>query len=362
MSRAGFWLRGAKGKLAGSVLQKGENGTIIRERVDPRNPQTMEQMKHRVAFGTCASAAKWMLPVIGIAFEGINDPKMGRRAFISINTNMLKNHASISLITSRAHEAFQGKGNSQLVPNPYIVSKGSLPQPSQIAFSMEGNVDGQFVIPDITAELTIGSTYTAAELWETILGLKAGQQLTRVCIFTLNGENVISFGKITEEWGDYMRYSRFFSDRIVLNSGDGDSITINSGTTYAQINTCLMSLVATEQTADTFFPEGIVSDVVADGDTLTVTVAKTSITPEYNDTKYKLQAFGCFISELVNNRWCYSTCQLVANEPLERSDADTYYGLFIGNAIESYLKGSSALMSDRYTQQGGEDDLVGDFQ
>ena len=61
MAKTGIWLRGARGKLAGNVLFKGENAAIIRENVTPRNPQSAKQMLQRVAFATVSQAAKFIL-------------------------------------------------------------------------------------------------------------------------------------------------------------------------------------------------------------------------------------------------------------------------------------------------------------
>jgi hypothetical protein len=44
MAKVGFWLQGAKGKLAGSKLQGGVNGTIIADNTKkPKNPKTVNQ-------------------------------------------------------------------------------------------------------------------------------------------------------------------------------------------------------------------------------------------------------------------------------------------------------------------------------
>lgn len=54
MGKSGFWLRGAKGKLAGTVLYQSGGRTLQREIVTPKNPQTMGQMSQRVVFATAA--------------------------------------------------------------------------------------------------------------------------------------------------------------------------------------------------------------------------------------------------------------------------------------------------------------------
>ena len=61
MAKAGFWLKGARGKLAGSVLQKSAvAGTIIRENVTPKNPRSQAQATRRATF---APAAKFYSPL-----------------------------------------------------------------------------------------------------------------------------------------------------------------------------------------------------------------------------------------------------------------------------------------------------------
>lgn len=49
MAKVGLWLRGARGKYAGGVLQKGVGGgTIVRENVTPSNPQSDSQINQRM--------------------------------------------------------------------------------------------------------------------------------------------------------------------------------------------------------------------------------------------------------------------------------------------------------------------------
>lgn len=56
MAKSGFWLRGAKGKLAGTVLYQSNGATVQREIVTPANPQSDNQMRQRVVF---AGASKF---------------------------------------------------------------------------------------------------------------------------------------------------------------------------------------------------------------------------------------------------------------------------------------------------------------
>lgn len=54
MAKSGFWLRGAKGKLAGTTLYQSGGRTLQREIVTPKNPQTDAQMKQRLNMAVCS--------------------------------------------------------------------------------------------------------------------------------------------------------------------------------------------------------------------------------------------------------------------------------------------------------------------
>lgn len=356
MAKVGFWLQGAKGKLAGASLQKGEKGTVARQLVVPKNPQTSPQMLQRIAFGTVTSAAKFMLGVIGIAMEGYDNKKMGRREFIRINVNRLKTMAREQYQGVSVDGAFIAKGYSQLVPNSYIISKGSLPQPLQFSITYDGT--GEFIHPEISASFAAG-TYTADQLWQALYGLKAGQQLTRCAIFTINGDNVAFIAPNNQF--DPLRYSRFFSDRLVLKEGNGATITISNATTAAEIHACLMSLVDTTATAGSITPAAADYTVSWANDALTVEHGDTGsalydIT--FDDEVYSHKALGYFVSEFVNNQWCYSNGVMCAIPSWSYNEwDDNRYGLNAYDAIQTYLK-KNAVSSDKYTQQGGDEDTI----
>ena len=71
MAKTGFWLRGAKGKLAGTTMYRGRKGTIQREIVNPRNPKSTAQMLQRIAFSTVARTAAALKGIVDHSFEGI---------------------------------------------------------------------------------------------------------------------------------------------------------------------------------------------------------------------------------------------------------------------------------------------------
>ena len=74
MAKVGFWLQGATGKLAGSKLQNGVNGTIIADNTKkPKNPKTINQILQRIFVNTVAQAYSAMQPILCHSFEGVAD-------------------------------------------------------------------------------------------------------------------------------------------------------------------------------------------------------------------------------------------------------------------------------------------------
>lgn len=69
MAKAGFWLNGAKGTLAGSVVAPSPQGTIIREKVTPSNPRTQAQVEQRAKLKLVSQLSAVMAPVLAIPRE-----------------------------------------------------------------------------------------------------------------------------------------------------------------------------------------------------------------------------------------------------------------------------------------------------
>lgn len=91
MAKAGFWLRGAKGKLAGASMQKGANGqTIMREVVTPRNPKTNSQVYQRAIMATVMKLASAGSSIFDHSFQGVEKGQKCIREFIKENVKVLR--------------------------------------------------------------------------------------------------------------------------------------------------------------------------------------------------------------------------------------------------------------------------------
>ena len=70
MAKVGFWLKGARGKLAGSVLANSPTGPIIRENKVGANPKTKSQAIQRSCFATASKTSVALRAVFESAFDG----------------------------------------------------------------------------------------------------------------------------------------------------------------------------------------------------------------------------------------------------------------------------------------------------
>ena len=132
MAKTGFWLRGAKGKLAGATIYKGADGsTQMREVVSPGNPQTEKQMIQRIIMLTVAQAYSKMKGICDHSFEGVKRGIETMSTFMSQNLNFLRNKVATAQEEGTDFYDiynFLKLGQKGFVPNGYQISRGSLPQ------------------------------------------------------------------------------------------------------------------------------------------------------------------------------------------------------------------------------------------
>lgn len=361
MAKAPFWLRGGKGKLAGSVLFKGERGTIVRENITPHNPQTGGMMRQRALFATVTQAAKLMLPIIGISFEGVSEGKLNRRKFVQLNTTYLGSIARNILTTGTNPRGlrFSGKGNAQLISNPYIISRGTLKLPNQgLAIINNGGLPEQQQVYNVNIPL---GQYTPLQLWKLLYGMEPGSQLTLPYItFASNPANKFAM-EITDDAGnviDGIRYASFSAPRIVLATEDGSPMEITAQTKAEQLEAHLALGVVSEKTEDYalgYFCNIEVSDSTATGITV-------EVLPNYEELfsvrGRSLGACGLIYSELdQNGNWRYTNSQMVVfgSTIIKGNDGTfvaNYHGLKLENAINTYRK--TRTTEKNYLQTGGE--------
>lgn len=365
MAKAPFWLRGGKGKLAGSVLFKGEKGTIIRENVVPRNVQSDPQMRQRIAFGTVTQAAREMLPIIGISFEGYDSEKLNRRRFVQLNSSFLGAKAKINATEC----AWSTKGNNQLIPNPYIMSAGSLDTPE--LFTPYFHNEGTAGIPNMQLALkTHHITFpkkvmSPLEIWQFLYGIGAGGQITAPMIKTLKGathfadfEDTIGDATHPVTVKDYIRYSNFAAPRVVLKNADEIRAGLDCDFTKDEenmpdwnenIRPALDECINKEKSDSNLSGFLIANQSDYDGD------ATYSVEMDWTvfdvDTDWQVSAIGIILSRRrADGSYTYNNCKLLTGHT-NTVAGPSYYGVKLPFAYQSYLNAENR--SQNYLQTGG---------
>lgn len=177
-------LKGAKGKLAGFTLQKGaDGGTIMRETVTPKNPQTELQKIQRAVIGTVGKAYSTMKMICDHSFEGYANGAQCMNRFRSLNANRLRAATANLIDEGMDMAAIYDFNSAKLALNDYVVSEGSLnPVRTALIVDPRGN-NLQTIIPIETDDdpgPVVIPTY--ADVCEK-LGLKRGDQLTICFIY-----------------------------------------------------------------------------------------------------------------------------------------------------------------------------------
>ena len=352
---------------------------IIKDRVyEVSNPQSDAQMLHRVCFVTASSAAAKMYDIISISQEGESKPEYARQLFISQNTELLKKAAYKRVGLNRHYRAaYAPKGNQQLIPNSYQVSKGSLtvpeylvPKTSEGGSSFQYSNYGAFGVMvngsyanGIPGVLVVGSTYTATDIWRILFGLLPGDQLTFPQIGGSEIAQALYEGEDENSTvADKTLVTTFCAPRIVLKTEmPSTEITITAQTTAEQVAAIMRAGINADasftEVVDNIFDAFQIEEVVDDQMSFYI--------GELYDGVYgvidNIRALGVILSRLNSEtgKWQYSTSNLccVWDFIAQNSGAD-YFGFTIDNAIATYKSGLKMAGDGNFLQRGGTPDIV----
>lgn len=315
MAKVGFWLRGARGKLAGSVLANTPQGTIVRENKTPANPKTRSQALQRAIFATVTKSAVDLAAVIESAFDGKKNGVESRREFVKLNVAQLR-----KVYNEEGEAILLPKGSVNQVPNYLILSNGSL---GKIFLT---DSDSPVLHYGCFAGVTENAT-TFAMLKTAFPQIKGGSQLTFVW-----GANVVDSDDSTFQW----HYAR-----IVLNP------TIQPLDVVFDWNTQKIpaSAIVTDKT------EGFPVDDLGNADLVNI-LASTSIDESAFASFANRECCGLIVSEYDTDRGDWIHTQSIAN------GGDVFDP---SEAIASYMSAAKvAGTSDYYTEQA-EPEYEGDL-
>ena len=175
MAKSGFWLNGAKGKLAGATIYTSDGETVMRQiKGSIKNPKTKAQMIQRVIAKTTMSQYAFMKGICDHSFQGLTAGKKCMAKFASLNNKLLRTRAK------EAQDAGQTLAevfnyipckSAKYVPASVIISEGELP-----TIYTTITADGDYAKLNGTLEV---NTYEAVAAK---FGLQRGDQLTFVTV------------------------------------------------------------------------------------------------------------------------------------------------------------------------------------
>lgn len=174
MAKTGFWLRNAKGKLAGATVYQQNGETVMREIVTPSNPKTERQIIQRIIMHTVMQAYSKMKAITDHSFEGFKKGQETMSYFMKRNVQICRDAVArmqsegVSFVNMYN---FVPLGRKGFTPNQYQIAMGSLPT---VSCTLRDDDEAKGFVPAITT-----NTYQAVI---DALGIQRGDQLTFIMI------------------------------------------------------------------------------------------------------------------------------------------------------------------------------------
>lgn len=261
------------GGLSGSVgkvtFRKGVKGETIASQKAEKvlNPQTEDQAYQRMCMNTAMKAYSAMKEICNHSFEGVQYGQKSMSLFIKENLYGIK--YGFAGISQALNFGFTAKGiMGNVAPRPFLVSKGTLKDPSKILNWKMGAI-------------------TWRE-WKQITGIEEGDQLTIVVFVSDVNLNEYDEDVQVPFKFSYRRYK--FKDTI-----ESEKIVI-SGDSYQEFNS------------------DVLQEIEEEGDTNLALISAAKAEREYElKVSYAgatINAFAFIVSRNVNGVWKRSTANL----------------------------------------------------
>lgn len=281
MAKSPWILYGASGKVGNIVLQKNNGQTIIRELVETvKNPRSDAQQTQRMKNATVMAAYSTLKPICDHSFEGVSNGAKCMQYFLKKN---------FSVLNGVEKPAYNLRLNKSLMPNPFLISEGSI---RPFVANSKSN-DNKFVMtfpgsPDDIATMTV-------QQFHDLMGIEVGDQITIVLTYTDNSSAVYDYGGIAQT-ESLLKYARYIFDPAKASElvFKADDLTFN----YAALA-----------------PESVYSEI---GETINATIDSSSpdlgfgisFIPTNTSGTSNVQTGAVIISKKSTNGWLRSTSSL----------------------------------------------------
>lgn len=142
-----------RGKLGESILYRKKGEQVARAYIaHPSNPNSQRQQVQRMITATSIAAYSGMRDICNHSFEGVPTGLKSMSNFMSLNARKLRASIDTQIGGSikAASMSFNMKSNPNLMVNPYIMSRGSLPEIPCVDFDKRdelGQIRGITFVP-----------------------------------------------------------------------------------------------------------------------------------------------------------------------------------------------------------------------
>lgn len=277
-------------KLGDVVFYRNDGEQQARVRVTPKNPKSSRQAAVRAITATVAIAYGWLKLICDHSFQGVEYGQKSQRKFFKLNAaKFLSMYRTSDLYKKNGVDpgtiySFNPKGTDVLMPNSYIVSKGSIPAFDDDRYTAPQNV----IAGKATFILKLGDAFGALDAsgrtyraLANSLGVPVGCQMTFIV------ETFIDRAAEGEGYYAYPDVARF-----ALAPADGNvDKTIN-----------------------------LEDFQVIENMTLGWTDAHKSLAVNVGAATGPVGMYGVILSDFQDGVWKRSTCEMnVANQPLASS-------------------------------------------
>lgn len=203
----------------GDVVMYRRNGVQVqRVRIrEVKNPRTEAQAKNRAVLATMGAAYSYMQAIVDHSFQNKSGKSQNMQEFQRLNQGIARSLDNAPAFDAQQYN-YNFKGESVLRPNPYAISRGTLPSVQVIAPS-EGQFEDGFNIasldPIFSGTLGALTDITYQQVCDA-MGVELGSQLTFCIISDDTFDGTPSAENMPKSYGN------FHFARVILSPDDGD--------------------------------------------------------------------------------------------------------------------------------------------
>ena len=175
----GIFATKISGKVGQVVFRNRAGMNVVSEKpASVKNPRSFAQQAQRMCMATASAAYSGLKVICDHSFEGVTYGADSMAVFMKENVKMLT-----SGINLENNYQYNAKGNRFVVPNPYLISKGTLPTfvPKNQGVNPDSEGLGKAAM-QIFAASSLTATTTVAQFHE-LLGFDIGDQITILAVY-----------------------------------------------------------------------------------------------------------------------------------------------------------------------------------